>query len=219
MKPVIGKHVVKVDVTPEEALAYAGMSFVPKLRLGDFQYFSDGNNPSPGDEKEQDDTNNSDGTDPEDNPNNPPEKTFTQTDVDALIVKEKKRAAKKAREEADKEYQRKSMTDEERRQQELEDLKKENESYKTKARRAELKDHATSILQGAGVPARFAHRLIGEDEEATAQAVNEFIADWNSEMSTAVKGKLAGQTPKTPKVEEKVTLSPEEEAFAKAWDE
>ncbi|MEB8649320.1 DUF4355 domain-containing protein [Bacillus cereus] len=218
MKPVIGKRVVKADLTPEETVAYGGMSFVPKLRLGDFQYFSDGDNPNSGDDKETDDINNPDGNNPEDNPNDPPEKTFTQADVDALIAKEKKRAAKRAREEADKEYQRKSMTDEERRQQELEDLKKENESYKTKARRAELKDHATSMLQDAGVPARFAHRLIGEDEEATAQAVHEFITDWNSEMSTAVKGKLAGQTPKIPKVE-KETTDKAVAAFDAAWNE
>ncbi|MDO6634317.1 hypothetical protein Q4580_31535, partial [Bacillus thuringiensis] len=106
MKPVKGKRVVKADLTPEETLVYAGMSFVPKLRLGDFQYFSDGDNPNPEDNKETDHTNNPDGTNPEDNLNEPPEKTFTQADVDALIAKEKKRAAKKAREEADKEYQR-----------------------------------------------------------------------------------------------------------------
>ncbi|PEA85833.1 DUF4355 domain-containing protein [Bacillus thuringiensis] len=218
MKPVIGKRVVKADLTPEETVAYAEMLFVPKLRLGDFQYFSDGGNPNPEDNKETDHTNNPDGNNPEDNPNDPPEKTFTQADVDALIAKEKKRAAKKAREEADKEYQRKSMTDEERRQQELEDLKKENESYKTKARLAELKDHATSILQSAGVPARFSSRLIGEDEEATEQAVHEFIADWNNEMSTAVKGKLAGQSPKKPTVE-KETTDKVEAAFDAAWNE
>ncbi|KIP26198.1 hypothetical protein BG10_892 [Bacillus thuringiensis serovar morrisoni] len=184
-----------------------------RLSIGDLQHFAGDDDPNPDDNKETDHTNN-----PEDNPNDPPEKTFTQADVDALIAKEKKRAAKRAREEADKEYQRKSMTDEERRQQELEDLKKENESYKTKARRAELKDHATSMLQDAGVPARFASRLIGEDEEATAQAVHEFITDWNSEMSTAVKGKLAGQTPKTPKVE-KETTDKVEAAFDAAWNE
>ncbi|MBW3493243.1 DUF4355 domain-containing protein [Bacillus sp. FDAARGOS_1420] len=219
MKPVIGKHVVKADLTPEETLAYAGMSFVPKLRLGDFQYFSDEGNLNPGDNKEPDNTNNPDGTNPEDNPNDPTEKTFTQADVDAIVAKRAKQAAKKAREEADKEYQRKSLTDEERRQQEYEDLKKENESYKVKARRSELKDHATSMLQGAGVPARFAYRLIGEDEEATEQAVNEFVADWNSEMSTAVKGKLAGQSPKKPTVEDKTEVDPFEAAFNKGWEE
>ncbi|MDP7981030.1 capsid assembly scaffolding protein Gp46 family protein [Bacillus sp. WLY-B-L8] len=146
------------------------------------------------------------------------EKNFTQADVDAIVAKRAKQAAKKAREDAEKEYQRKSMSEEERRQQEYEDLKRENESYKAKARRAELKDHATDLLRGAGIPTRFANRLIGEDEEATEQAVKEFIADWNSELSTAVKGKLAGPTPKQPKVE-KETIDKAEAAFDAAWND
>ncbi|MGR5984953.1 DUF4355 domain-containing protein [Bacillus cytotoxicus] len=147
------------------------------------------------------------------------EKTFTQADVDAIVAKRAKQATRKAREEAEKEFQRKNMSEEERRQQEYEELKRENESYKAKARRAELKDHATDILREAGVPTRFASRLIGEDEEATAQAAKEFIEVWNSELSTAVKGKLAGQTPKTPKVEEKTQVDPIEASFDKGWND
>ncbi|ADY20361.1 DUF4355 domain-containing protein [Bacillus paranthracis] len=181
------------------------------LRLN-LQFFSE-ENPNP----EEDNPNKE--TDPEPNPNDPPEKTFTQADVDALIAKEKKRAAKRAREEAEKEYQRKSMTEEERRQQEYEDLKKENESYKAKARRAELKDHATELLRAAGVPTRFANRLIGEDEETTSLAANEFIEEWKNELSSVTKTQLSDKTPLKPNNEKPPKTDKAVEAFNAAWDE
>lgn len=81
MKLIVGTHVFKAELTSIEADAFAGMSFTPKLRLGNFQCFSDPNPPA---DPPQDPP-------PTDPPADPPV-TYTQEQLDTQITDAKNAA-------------------------------------------------------------------------------------------------------------------------------
>lgn len=166
------------------------------------------------------DTTNDDqqGTDQNSSDQNTDVKTFTQDEMNAVISKRLKQEQKRIREEIDKEYKMKAMSEEERKQEELKEALRVADEYKQRARVAELKDTAASTLRNASIPSVFADYLLGEDEEKTLDNVSKFKETWEKELNKAVKARLSKETPeKHEKTEEKDKDNKLLSAFDKAF--
>lgn len=166
------------------------------------------------------DTTNDDqqGTDQNSSDQNTDVKTFTQDEMNAVISKRLKQEQKRIREEIDKEYKMKAMSEEERKQEELKEALRVADEYKQRARVAELKDTAASTLRNASIPSVFANYLLGEDEEKTLDNVSKFKETWEKELNKAVKARLSKETPeKHENTEEKDKDNKLLSAFDKAF--
>ena len=126
------------------------------------------------------------------------EKTFTQDQVDQ-IVKDRIARAEKAKEEAVKEAEKLAkMSAEQKREYELDKLKRENEELKAAQNRFELGKTATSILAESGIVAddEILDFVVREDAEETNNAVKAFITLIDRVSDDRMKEKLKGNAPK-----------------------
>lgn len=143
------------------------------------------------------------------------DKTFTQDELNTILSKRLEREQKRIKEEIDKEYRLKAMSEEERQKAEYEELRKELEDYKHKTFIAEQKDTASKVLKAKGVPSDFADYLIGKDEEETSSKARVFAEVWEAKLNETVKTRLGKQTPSSPKTP---TPSNEDDKIMSAFD-
>lgn len=92
------------------------------------------------------------------------------------------------------------MTKEERQAYEVEQLKKELESYKKQGARSELAKTAREMLRndGVNIPDSLLANLITDEADSTKEAVETFSKLYREAVQNAVKDMLKGQTPKKP---------------------
>lgn len=177
----------------------------------DLQFFAQGDNP--GDDEPGHDVHDGDnggvnpGAEPEpyagedDKTNKKPnkkEKLFTQEEVNR-IVKERLARALKDKEEAIKEAEKLAkMNAEQKREYELEKLRRENEELKKAQMRYELGREATKMLGEAGIMADddVLSFVVRDDAEQTQKAVETFISIVDKLADMRMKEKLKGRPPK-----------------------
>lgn len=126
------------------------------------------------------------------------EKTFTQDQVDQ-IVKDRIARAEKDKAEAVKEAEKLAkMSADQKREYELDKLKRENEELKASQNRFELGKTATAILAESGIVAddEILEIVVKEDAEKTNNAVKAFIALVDKVSDERMREKLKGNAPK-----------------------
>ncbi|MBU5594910.1 DUF4355 domain-containing protein [Amphibacillus sp. MSJ-3] len=124
--------------------------------------------------------------------------TLTQAQLDKMLADREKRALKdkeKAVQEAEKLAK---MNTEQKREYELEKLKRENEELKASQNRFELGKTATAILAESGIVANdeILDFVVREDAEKTNDAVKAFTDLVNKVSDGKMKEKLKGKPPK-----------------------
>lgn len=139
-----------------------------------------------------------------DNPSDktdPQVKTFTQEEVDDIINKRLTRAETKFNEklaELTEAQKLQNMSDEERKQAEIEKALAELEEYKSKSARYEMGRVATTLLTEHKVPVteKVLDLVVGADAETTKANIEAFVGIVNETASAMVTDKLRGNTPK-----------------------
>lgn len=129
---------------------------------------------------------------------NKKEKLFTQEEVNR-IVKERLARALKDKEEAIKEAEKLAkMNAEQKREYELEKLRRENEELKKAQMRYELGREATKMLGEAGIMADddVLSFVVRDNAEQTQEAVETFISIVDKLADMRMKEKLKGRPPK-----------------------
>lgn len=126
------------------------------------------------------------------------EKTFTQDQVDQ-IVKDRIARAEKDKAEAVKEAEKLAkMSADQKREYELDKLKRENEELKASQNRFELGKTATAILAESGIVAddEILEIVVKEDAEKTNNAVKAFVTLVDRVSDDKMRDKLKGNAPK-----------------------
>lgn len=143
-----------------------------------------------GDESRNDDDDDSDN-----------EKKYTDEEVDALIERkfaewQKKHEKQQAKQ--DEAERLKNMSDQERKDHEMEELRKQVNALQKKETMSKMSATARSMLSAKGITVDDAlvGMLISEDADATKSAVDAFITAFQDAVSKAVKEALKGEAPK-----------------------
>lgn len=122
----------------------------------------------------------------------PPEKTYTQADLDAAV--------KAAREELEaqqaEEKRQAKLTPEQRAAEEQEAMKKQNAELSAKIKRMELEQKAAVKLAEKKLPAGLSGFLDYTDEEKMAASLDKIGALYQENLEAGIKERLKGKTPK-----------------------
>ena len=129
------------------------------------------------------------------------EKKYTDEEVDALIERkfaewQKKHEKQQAKQ--DEAERLKNMSDQERKDHEMEELRKQVNALQKKETMSKMSATARSMLSAKGITVDDAlvGMLISEDADATKSAVDAFITAFQDAVSKAVKDALKGEAPK-----------------------
>lgn len=167
------------------------------IRSG-LQLFADGGDGTPGDDD--------DGGDPEednseDDDDQKKGKKYTDEEVDALIErkfaewqkKNEKRQTKK-----DEAERLRNMSDQERKDHEMEDLRQQVAALQKKETMSNMSATARNMLAAKGITVGddLVAMLVSEDADATKSAVDSFINAFQDAVNRAVKDELKGETPR-----------------------
>ena len=171
------------------------------LRYG-LQLFADDSNDgaSGSDDTGSDDAGDNGAQDKDDNLDG--EKKYTDEEVDALIERkfaewQKKHEKQQAKQ--DEAERLKNMSDQERKDHEMEELRKQVSALQKKETMSKMATTARTMLSVKGITVGddLVGMLISEDADATKNAVDSFITAFQDAVSKAVKNALKGETPKT----------------------
>lgn len=171
------------------------------LRYG-LQLFADDSNDgaSGSDDTGSNDAGDNGAQDKDDNPDG--EKKYTDEEVDALIERkfaewQKKHEKQQAKQ--DEAERLKNMSDQERKDHEMEELRKQVSALQKKETMSKMATTARTMLSAKGITVGddLVGMLISEDADATKNAVDSFITAFQDAVSKAVKNALKGETPKT----------------------
>ena len=123
-------------------------------------------------------------------------------EVDALIERkfaewQKKHEKQQAKQ--DEAERLKNMSDQERKDHEMEELRKQVSALQKKETMSKMATTARTMLSAKGITVGddLVGMLISEDADATKNAVDSFITAFQDAVSKAVKNALKGETPKT----------------------
>lgn len=129
------------------------------------------------------------------------EKKYTDEEVDALIERkfaewQKKHEKQQAKQ--DEAERLKNMSDQERKDHEMEELRKQVNALQKKETMSKMSATARSMLSAKGITVDDAlvGMLISEDADATKSSVDAFITAFQDAVSKAVKEALKGEAPK-----------------------
>ena len=129
------------------------------------------------------------------------EKKYTDEEVDALIERkfaewQKKHEKQQAKQ--DEAERLKNMSDQERKDHEMEELRKQVNALQKKETMSKMSATARSMLSAKGITVDDAlvGMLISEDADATKSSVDAFITAFQDAVSKAVKEALKGEPPK-----------------------
>ena len=138
-----------------------------------------------------------DGKDPDDKDDDPEEKKYTDEEVDALIERkfaEWQKKHEKQQAKLDEAERLKNMTDQERKDHEMEELRKQVSALQKKETMSKMSSTARSMLSAKGITVGddLVGMLISEDADATKSAVDSFITAFQDAVTKAVKDALKG---------------------------
>lgn len=139
--------------------------------------------------------------DPEDKNDDPEEKKYTDEEVDALIERkfaEWQKKHEKQQAKLDEAERLKNMSDQERKDHEMEELRKQVSALQKKETMSKMSSTARSMLSAKGITVGddLVGMLISEDADATKSAVDSFITAFQDAVTKAVKDALKGETPR-----------------------
>lgn len=130
------------------------------------------------------------------------EKRYTDKEVNELIERkfaEWQKKQEKQREKKDEAERLKNMTEQERKDHEMEDLRKQVDALQKKEAMSKMSATARTMLSEKGVNINddLVEMLVSEDAETTKSAVETFISAFQAAVNRAVKDALKGEPPKT----------------------
>ena len=131
---------------------------------------------------------------PEPTPPEPPEKSFTQKDLDDAVAAAKKDWEK----EKDEAARLAKMSAEERKAAEFDKRQKAFDEEKAKYNAERLEFECTKLLAADNLPVEFSSMLTGKDAETTKANIETFKAAFGKAIEAAVTERLKGKTPKVP---------------------
>ena len=156
---------------------------------------SSGDDGGSGSDDERDESENDDDDDSDN------EKKYTDEEVNALIERkfaewQKKHEKQQAKQ--DEAERLKNMSDQERKDHEVEELRKQVHALQKKETMSKMSATARSMLSAKGITVddTLVGMLISEDADATKSAVDSFITAFQDAVSKAVKEALKGEAPK-----------------------
>lgn len=128
-------------------------------------------------------------------------KKYTDEEVDALIERkfaEWQKKHEKQQAKLDEAERLKNMSDQERKDHEMEELRKQVSSLQKKETMAKMSTTARTMLSAKGITVddNLVGMLISEDADATKSAVDAFITAFQDAVNKAVKDALKGEAPK-----------------------
>ena len=172
----------------------------PKYGLQLFADGGDGGDASGGDGGTGGDDEGGDSGD-DDNDDSDGAKKYTDEEVDALIERkfaewQKKHEKQKAKQ--DEAERLKNMSDQERKDHEMEELRKQVNDLQKKETMSKMSTTARAMLSAKGITVDDAlvSMMISEDADATKNAVDAFITAFQDAVSKVVKDALKGEPPK-----------------------
>ena len=129
------------------------------------------------------------------------EKKYTDEEVDALIERkfaEWQKKQEKQQAKLDEAERLKNMSDQERKDHEMEELRKQVSALQKKETMAKMSTTARTMLSAKGITVddNLVGMLISEDADATKSAVDTFITAFQDAVSKAVKDALKGEAPR-----------------------
>ena len=170
-------------------------------RYGLQLFADDGDGGSSGDDGDSggDDEGDESGNDDDNDSDN--EKKYTDEEVDALIERkfaewQKKHEKQQAKQ--DEAERLKNMSDQERKDHEMEELRKQVNALQKKETMSKMSSTARSMLAAKGITVGddLVGMLISEDADATKSAVDSFITAFQDAVTKAVKEALKGEAPR-----------------------
>lgn len=140
---------------------------------------------------------------------NPPEKTFTQAELDSIIEKrlskEKAKWEKKVKEEADEAARMAQMSEAEKQQalfdkrvKEFEEKEAAFNAAQVALQRDKMLNETNKQLVSRGLPLDFADKLMADTAEDTLANIDAFEKQWQAAINNAVDSKIKGSTPTSP---------------------
>lgn len=130
----------------------------------------------------------------------PAEKTFTQSDLDAIITKrlerERKEADARIKQAVTEAQKLAKMSADERLEHERAEREKELKNRESEITRRELKAEAKAQLSDKGLPIELADALPLTDAESTSQAIDAIEVAFRKAVEKAVIERLKGSAPK-----------------------
>ena len=153
---------------------------------------------SDGETSDDEEGDNSDGDDSKDKGGG---KKYTDEEVNALIERkfaEWQKKLEKQQSKQDEADKLKNMSDQERKDHEMEDLRKQVKDLQKKETMAKMSTTARTMLSAKGITVddNLVSMLISEDADETKSAVDAFIAAFQDAVSKAVKDALKGEAPR-----------------------
>lgn len=129
------------------------------------------------------------------------EKKYTDEEVDDLIERkfaEWQKKHEKQQAKLDEAERLKNMSDQERKDHEMEELRKQVSALQKKETMAKMSTTARTMLSAKGITVddNLVGMLISEDADATKSAVDAFITAFQDAVSKAVKDALKGEAPR-----------------------
>lgn len=181
------------------------------LELINLQLFAEESDPTAQNEGEGTNTNEPTNEPNTDDPNAP---KYTDADLDRIISRKMAEITKKAEKESKRKAEAErlaSMNEQEKKEHELNELKKELEEMKKSQALSAMGKTARSILSEKNIHVSDAliSNLISDDADSTKEAVESFATEFQSAVEKAVAEKLKGQAPKV-KVGQTKTITKEE---------
>lgn len=170
--------------------------------LFDLQLFADddpdGAQPEGAGDNDGEDPSDGEG-DGDDDEHKEPEKKYSDADIDKMKKRWKKEQEKKLAEAREDAERKAKMTAEQKKQAEFKDLQKENERLKAENLRNELSKKASNLLAEKGkivASQAMLDFVVGEDEDDTADRVDELIGIIQEQIKISQKKAATGTTPK-----------------------
>lgn len=172
----------------------------PKYRLQLFADGGDGSDSSGGDGGTGGDDDGGDSGD-DGNDDSDGAKKYTDEEVDALIERkfaEWQKKHEKQQAKLDEAERLKNMSDQERKDHEMEELREQVSALQKKETMAKMSTTARTMLSAKGITVddNLVGMLISEDADATKSAVDAFIIAFQDAVSKAVKDALKGEAPR-----------------------
>ncbi len=140
---------------------------------------------------------------------NNPEKTFTQSELDSIIEKrlnkERVKWEKKVKEEADEAARMAQMSEAEKQealfQKRVKELEEREEAFNQQQKALQhdkMLNETSKQLVDRGLPLDFADKLMADTAEGTLANIDAFEKQWQAAINNAVDSRIKGSTPTTP---------------------
>lgn len=131
-------------------------------------------------------------------PLDPPEKSYTQQDLDDAIAAAVEKAKEGWKAEQDEAAKLAKMSAEEREKAQFEKRQKEFDEKEAAYKAEKLEFECTKLLAADNLPVEFASMLTGADADTTKKNIETFKGAFSKAIEAAVTERLKGKPPKMP---------------------